>query len=330
MNGSGRWHISLNRSRFLKVISAGIASTSILRGHGDTAGTGKPDVVVGVLTDCQYADIDTPPKSKRLYRQSPAKLKAAIEHFNAMGDIDFMMHLGDAVDCKEQSYNVVTPLFATAACPIHHVAGNHDFDIADTLKSRVHSLLGMPAPYYSIERNKWRFVMLDGNELSLFAFPKNSPRWQEAQEFRSASARKLADYNGGLGGTQRAWLVKELAAARAACQRVILCCHYPLFPTDGHVLWDAEAVTEIVRQNGDIIAAWWNGHNHDGNYAARHGIHFLNYRGMVDTPKNSYARVALYQDRIEVTGYGRETHRVLRFPAQDFPRPKPAHSKSPA
>jgi predicted phosphodiesterase len=318
---SGNEGPRVKRARFLKVLGAGLAGVSLSRA---AAAPGRPDMVIGVLSDCQYADIDTPPKSKRLYRQSPAKLTAAIDHLNNMGDVDMMLHLGDAVDRDVKSYGVVMPIFARAACPFYHVAGNHDYDIAEAEKARVPELLGMKSLYYSVERGGWRLIMLDGNALSLFSAPRNSARWQEADAFRKKSVRKLAEYNGGLGTAQRHWLVKELAATRAAGQRAILCCHYPVLPVEGHILWDAEAVHDIVQQHRNVIAAWWNGHNHDGNYAARWGIHFLNFRGMVDTPQNSYARVALYADRMEVTGYGREPHRTLRFPAQDFPRTGPA------
>ena len=309
----------MNRARFLRLLGAGVIA-------GTARASDKPPgsavLSVGVLTDCQYADADTPPKSKRLYRESPRKLEAAITHLNAMGDLDFMLHLGDAVDRDEKSYSVVMPLFAKAKVPLYHVAGNHDYDIAAHLKAKVPELLGMSAPYYSFTRSGWRFIMLDGNAVSLFSTPPASPQWQAATAFAKASKRKLAEYNGGLGAEQIEWLKSELSAARKAGERAVLCCHYPLLPMDAHVLWDAEAVLEVVQQNKDLIAAWWNGHNHDGNYAARHGVHFLNFRGMVDTMENSYARVDIFADRMEVTGYGREPRRMMRFPAPDTKPPR--------
>jgi len=306
---SGR---GVNRARFLRLLGAGVLAANARAAEKPP---GSAILSVGVLTDCQYADADTPPKSKRLYRESPKKLAAAIDHLNAMGDLDFMVHLGDAVDRDEKSYGVVMPLFARAQVPLYHVAGNHDYDIAPALKSKVPELLGMKAPHYSIVQSGWRFVMLDGNALSLFSTPKGSEQWQAATAYAKASKRKLAEYNGGLGAEQIEWLKAELEQARKASERVVLLCHYPLLPMDAHVLWDAEAVIEVVKENRDLIAAWWNGHNHDGNYAARHGVHFLNFRGMVDTPQNSYARVDIFADRMEVAGYGREPRRVMRFSA---------------
>jgi predicted phosphodiesterase len=307
----------VKRSQFLRLLGAGVMAGAARA--VETRPPGGPVLSVGILTDCQYADADTPPNSKRLYRQSPKKLAAAIDHLNTMGDLDFMLHLGDSVDRDEKSYEVVMPVFAKAKVPLYQVAGNHDYAIAAELKMKVPHLLGMKAPHYSFVQQGWRFVMLDGNLLSLFSTPQGSPEWQTASVFSKASKRKLTEYSGGLGGEQTAWLKSELAAARKAGERVVLVCHYPLLPIDGHSLWDAEAVLEVLKADKDLIAAWWNGHNHDGNYAAKHGIHFLNFRGMVETAENSYARVDIYPDRMEVTGYGREPRRVLRFPAEDFP-----------
>lgn len=304
----------VNRAQFLRLLGAGVV-VGAARAAEKTPGS--PVLSVGVLTDCQYADIPTPPNSKRLYRESPKKLAEAIAHLNAMGDLDFMVHLGDAVDRDVKSFETVMPIFGRAAVPFYHVAGNHDYDIAAALKTKVPELLGMEAPHYAFVKNGWRFVMLDGNRLSTFAWPPGSPEFIAAQDYIAASKRKLATYTGGLGAEQISWLKSELAAARAAGERAVLCCHYPLLPVDGHSLWDGEDVLAVVQEFKDSVAAWWNGHNHDGNYAARHGVHFLNFRGMVDTPRNSYARVDIYPDRMEVTGYGREPRRVMRFPARD-------------
>ena len=292
--------------------------TSVARAAAEKP-PGSALLSAGVFTDCQYADAGTPAGSKRFYRESPKKLAAAIEHFNAMGDLDFLMHLGDAVDRDEKSYGVVMPIFAQARVPLYHVAGNHDYSISGVLKPKVPEMLGMQAPYYSVERSGWRFIMLDGNHLSLFANTEGTAEWAAASRWMKESKRKLTDYSGGLGAGQIAWLEDQLHQAGAAGQRVVLVCHYPLLPLDGHSLWDAEEVLAVLQKHRSIIAAWWNGHNHDGNYCARHGIHFLNFRGMVDTLQNSYARVDIFADRMEVTGYGREPRRVLRFPAADRP-----------
>jgi predicted phosphodiesterase len=305
--GVGGW----SRAAFLRVVSGGVVAAERV----GASGLGGGVLRFGVLTDCQYADVDTPAGSKRLYRRSPQKLADAIAHCNAMGDLEFLLHLGDAVDRGERSYDVVRPIFRSSVVPVHHVAGNHDYEIASHLKAQVPMLLGMPAAHYRIERGGWRLLMLDGNAVSTFAWPEGSVERREAEGMVAASSGRLAGYNGAMGAKQLEWLRVELESAREAGVRCLLCCHYPVWPVDGHVLWDAEAVVEVLRPWRGVVAAWFNGHNHAGNYAVRDGIHFLNFKGMVEEESNSYARVECYADRIEVTGFGREVSRVLRIGA---------------
>ncbi len=294
-------------------------------GAGEGGHTPPDEFSIGILTDCQYADADTPANMpQRLYRRSPQKLVDAIAELTKQpGDLEFLLHMGDAIDRDESSFRVVVPLLKAAPAPVFQVAGNHDYSVADALKGRVAELLGMPSPYYVKDRGRWRFIFLDGNALSLFSSPAGSPGNLAAAEFRKGSKRKLEDYSGGLGETQRAWLREQLAAARAGNQRVVMVCHYPLLPVDVHTLWDNEPVEALVEEFREVIVAWFNGHNHAGNYCARHGIHFVNFRGMLDTGTNAFARADFYTDRIEITGHGREPSRTLKFPAPDAPPEKP-------
>ena len=296
----------MKRAAFLKLCSAGIASAAA------TPPAGKPDAVLGIMTDCQYADIPTPPKSQRNYRESPARLRTAIQHFDRMEDVDTMFHLGDAIEKDEASYGVVMPIFRSGRVPVHHLAGNHDYSLADASKAKVAQFLGIKNLYYAVKVNGWRILMLDGNEVSTFSSPAKTPAWEAAARFRAQSARKLTDFSGGIGDKQLAWMKTELAAAQQAGEKVILMCHYPLLPLDGHSLWNAEAVLEIIKAN-PVVTAWFNGHNHAGNYRFEHGVHFLNFRGMVETKQNAYARAELRPDRIDITGYHREPSRVLRL-----------------
>lgn len=305
----------VSRADFLRIVGSAAVMGPAVASAAEPS-SARPHLSIGVLTDCQYADIDTvPPTAKRLYRRSPQKLADALDHLGSMGDLDFMIHLGDAIDQGASSYRVVMPLFRAASVPVHHVAGNHDYSVAPHLRSRVPQYLGMPAPHYSFTRSGWRFIFLDGNALSTFAWNAGSPEHAAATAFLKASSRKLAEYSGGLGTAQLDWLRAELTAAAAAGERAILCCHYPLLPLDGHSLWDTEAVLGVIGEHRKTVAAWFCGHNHDGGFAQHEGVPLVNFRGMVDTPDNSYARADFYSDRIELTGFGREPSRVLALPA---------------
>ncbi len=57
-----------------------------------------------------------------------------------------------------------------------------------------------------------------------------------------------------------------------------------------------------------------NGHNHAGDYAAKRGLHFVTFRGMVETGDTSAgAVVSLADDRIIIDGFGREPDRTLKI-----------------
>ncbi len=60
------------------------------------------------------------------------------------------------------------------------------------------------------------------------------------------------------------------------------------------------------------MIAYFNGHNHAGNYVERDGIHYVNFHGMVDTPDSSaFAIVEIAGDRLEIQGFGREPSHSL-------------------
>ncbi len=317
--------MKFSRTQFLKLLSAGLAGTAAQRSRGETESKPPGTLRVGIVTDCQYADIDTPAKSKRMYRLSPAKLQEAVDTFNGMEDLHAVCHLGDMIDQDLASYAKVMPIFASLKAPRFQLMGNHDYSVLEAEKINVPKLLGMEKPYYSFVKEGWKFIVMDGNEVSLFSHPKDDPATVAAKEIqKNAKGRKRVEFGGGLGSAQRQWLADELAAARKAGQRVLFLCHYVLLPLGPHSLWDAEEVLEIIKPYADIAPIWLNGHNHDGSYMAQHGIHFLNFRGMVDTDKNTYARLDITPEEIKVTGFGREPSRVLKIPAPDAALDPPA------
>ena len=61
------------------------------------------------------------------------------------------------------------------------------------------------------------------------------------------------------------------------------------------------------------MAAYLNGHNHAGNYGEKSGIHYLTIKGMVDTLKNSYGVVEVYEDRLVLKGFGRQEDREMKL-----------------
>jgi manganese-dependent ADP-ribose/CDP-alcohol diphosphatase len=272
----------------------------------------------GVVTDCQYADIPTPAKSKRYYRLSPAKLTEAVAAFNAMGDLDFTVHLGDMIDQHFTSFSKVMPIFRQLRMPRYQCLGNHDFSLLDGEKNEVLKQLEMPAAYYAWEAKGWKCLMLDGNDISTFAHGKTHPTTLLAKRWQASRHPKLPDYNGALGTAQLEWVRSQLDDAKSAGQPVLIFGHYPVLPADSHVLWNAAELVDLVSEYAGVIKGCFCGHNHEGNYAARFGVPFLNFHGMVDTLTNAYARVEASADQLTVTGFGREPDRHLAYPLADF------------
>ena len=70
---------------------------------------------------------------------------------------------------------------------------------------------------------------------------------------------------------------------------------------------------EILLKYHNIIA-WFSGHNHEGNYSTINKVHFVTFKGMVETKKNnSFAIIEAYSDKISIRGYGRENSLILTF-----------------
>jgi len=61
------------------------------------------------------------------------------------------------------------------------------------------------------------------------------------------------------------------------------------------------------------VKAYINGHNHKGKYGIKNGIHYLTCKGMVDTDESAYSIIQVYQAKLQVKGYGRESNRSLEL-----------------
>ena len=270
---------------------------------------GSPLFRFGAVADCQYCKATS---NVRKYSLSPKKLTACVEHYNQM-DLSFVVHLGDFIDRDFESFDKVVPIYNQLKAPHYHVLGNHDFSVADDKKALVPAKLGLKQRYYEFARKGWRFIAIDGNDVSLYAWPKGDPRTKAAAEYYKSLKPRPPSWNGALGDEQLKWIEAKLQAATKAKERVMLFCHFPVYPKNGHNLWNAAALTDLLARY-PCVAAYVNGHNHAGNYGQSDGIHYLTLKGMVDTEQSSYSVIEVYADRLVVKGFGRETERELPLP----------------
>ncbi len=279
-------------------------------------GQETPLVRFGVIADPQYAPVA--PRGTRYYANSLWKLSDAVAALNE-AELDFVVTLGDMIDRHVESYLHILPIYQELRHDNWFVLGNHEYSVASDYIAAVPSYLGMNERYYERQVNGVRFLVLDGNDLSLFANPTGTPRHEPSLAMYEAlvagGAVNAQTWNGGLSDEQLGWLEARLAAAAEAGAPVIVLGHYPLWPEDQHNLWNFEEVTGLLARHRGVVA-YLNGHNHAGHYGTRDGIHYVTLEGMVETPaETAYAVVEVYPDRLAIDGVGRVTDRELPLPA---------------
>ncbi len=271
-----------------------------------------PDFEIGVIADCQYCNCE--PTDVRFYKKAPARLKQAVTELNTH-TLDYTIHLGDFIDRDFNSFDTLIPIWGGLKSERYHVLGNHDFSVADSLKPLVFEKMDLKDRYYSIVKNKWRFIVLDGNDLSVHGALTEAKKQQTDSLFQQLSSKELPNlkpWNGGLGKEQLQWIEDELKLATQNKERVGFYCHFPVLgETNDLNLWNYEQLLSIIDKY-DCVKFYFNGHHHDGSYVQKDGVHYLNFKGMLDTrDSTSFARVAFHNDSLIVKGYGREPDRGL-------------------
>lgn len=275
----------------------------------------KQSFAFGLIADVQYAD--APTVGKRNYRGTLAILEQTIPFLNAFQP-DLIVSLGDLIDRDFTSFDAPLGLLKAANAPLHHVWGNHDFSVADSLKARVGDKLGNPSGYYSFEKGNLVFLVLNGMDISLEGHPEGTENYRKASELmarlEASGANNAKPWNGGIGEKQMDWLVSELKNAEESGKKVLVFCHYPLLPENGLHLLNNQEVLEKIGHSPALVA-WFSGHHHEGNYVKdRHGVHHLTLRGMVEAQSPaSGAVVRVYSDKLILHGIGDEMDRVLEF-----------------
>ncbi len=266
-------------------------------------------LTMALVADCQYCD--KPHNGSRHYQLSPLKLQNCVDHINKV-KAQGAVHLGDFIDRDWESFDVVEKIWAQLTMPSYHVLGNHEFSVADDKKVLVFKRLKMPAPYYDFTQNGWRFIVVDGNDISFQRYPKNSPELKKVEDYYEKLEKKLPKYNGAVGPEQLAWIESILKKADAEKEPVILLCHFPIYPPNVHNLWNADEVRALLEKH-KCVKAWINGHNHKGNYAEKQGIHYLTMHGMVEQDDTAYGLLRLSSTQLICEGIGRQPTMTMQI-----------------
>lgn len=266
---------------------------------------------IGVISDCQYCNCDV--KWDRYYKKSPQRLKEAVAELNK-DSLSYTIHLGDFIDQKMASLDSILPTWNSLKSNTYHVLGNHDFDVDELNKEKIISKLNLQNRYYSFIQNDWRFIVLDGNDLSFHGAISSDKKQQTDSLFNLLKNKNLPyvkKYNGALSNTQLKWIKSELELATKQNQKVGFYCHFPIYPIDQHNIWNREQFLSLIKPYKNV-KLFFNGHNHAGAYEFVDNVHYLTFKGMVDTENTSaFAKVKFSKDTVFVEGFEREPSRKL-------------------
>lgn len=305
----------------------------------------------GLVTDSQYADINDGTSFmgvKRYYRNSLVMLKRAFECWNeGPCAISFIAQLGDLIDGqandgKGGTAKAVAELEKVMATkiPVYNLIGNHEL-YNFRLPSKVP--LFKPELYYSwMPHPGWRCICLNPFDISTICadakaqqaawdvIRANNPNCHPTKNEMKAGnwygglsgiVRRFVPFNGGVGGAQLAWLAKELQAAVAAKQRIIIFSHVPLDPhacqTECLLFNFPQVIALLDRHAKGHVALVLCGHDHDGgyHYDDARGIYHITVEAPLETDPKAFkcchALVEVTEKSIIVRGAGSVPSRML-------------------
>jgi manganese-dependent ADP-ribose/CDP-alcohol diphosphatase len=283
---------------------------------GDPKAAGQSQVPMfsfGVIADVQYCNCE--PAGTRFYSRSLSKLREALTSLRK-DSAQFVVNLGDLIERGYESYQPVLDIIDSSGFRVYHCIGNHDYSVDARFKRRLPIDRPSKEGYYSAEHKGFRLIFLDGNELSTYASVKRSAL-RNAEEYlkslRDEGRINAVEWNGAVNIRQIEWLIAQLDESVSGNEKVIIFCHFPVFPENVHNLLNYKEILSVLSGYQNIIA-WFNGHNHAGNYGNFNKIHFLTMKGMVETETSgSFALVEVYRNKIWIRGSGREKGQILAY-----------------
>lgn len=292
----------MSRRKFLSI--TGTTSVGLLISPELWAKNGeKPLIRFGLLSDIHYADRE--PAGNRFYRQSLAKVKEAIDLMNHK-KVDFVIEMGDfkdqdAVPNETNTLKYLTDIesvFQKFTGPTYHVLGNHDMDgiSKQQFLERVKNTgISKTESYYSFNRKKIHFVVLDGNFTQAgVEYDHGNFTWDDTF----------------IPESQINWLMHDLESSK---HPVVVFIHQMLDDSKGvnQNVKNAAEVRQVLEKSGKVICVF-QGHVHEERYNHINGIHYYSVNAVVDdsgTASNAYQIVDVYKDgSLEIKGFRRASN----------------------
>jgi len=266
---------------------------------------------VGLIADPQYENRES--SGRRHYRDSLDKLDKAISCFNDC-KVNMVQTFGDVINGDWDSFGDIMPIYdrLNSAIDSFQLLGNHDFAIDKNKMGMLLEVLSMPNFYYSYVKKGWRFIVLDSTDYAYYSYFLHGYRVADIDVCyaKTRGKKNHHKWNGAIGKRQQLWLKRELEVAVRLKQQVIVFAHIPLKPYSGASLWNSDEVVDILEGCKNVVA-FINGHEHRGGYLFENGIHYVTLFGMVDTGESSFSVLNIYDDRLVLTGYGKQKSMIL-------------------
>ncbi|OIT31415.1 PREDICTED: manganese-dependent ADP-ribose/CDP-alcohol diphosphatase-like [Nicotiana attenuata] len=296
----------------------------------------QPLLSFGIISDVQYADIPDGCSFlgvPRYYRHSVCVLQRAVQKWNQEKP-KFVLHFGDIVDgfCpKDQSMIAVKKIvdeFDKFNGPVYHMIGNHC--LYNLPRDKLLPLLRIPGhdgrAYFDFSPiPEYRFVILDGYDISAIGWPEDHPNTLKAlkvlQERNPNSdknspnglvglERRFLKFNGGVGKEQLEWLDHVLQEATELNQNVVVCCHLPLDPgasSFAALLWNYDEVMDVIHRYS-CVKVCIGGHAHKGGQSVdSHGVHHRVLEAALECPPgtDAFGHIDAFSDRLSLFGNDR-------------------------
>lgn len=252
----------------------------------------------GLITDIHFSSEE----ESAAAMITAADLRSCLECWQR-NKIDFLLQLGDLIKgserYKHEEFHQIDSLLKAYPGIIRHVIGNHCLALD---RRELITALGLQNAFYSFTIKSFRFIVLDGMDVSVHRIPESE---QDQQILALYGSRpELHDYCGAVGTRQKAWLHGELETAERTGETVMVICHFPLLPetTDNKhgLLWNHREIVELL-VSSPAVKVCLSGHFHYGGYACHRDIHFVVLPAFVNRlehPRFTCGTAELQKDRI--------------------------------
>ncbi len=245
-----------------------------------------------VIADAQYDRDTTDNKLHRHYARSRRWLAEAIHTFNG-DNLAFTVSLGDLIDRDADALGDIKPVLDSSKVPIHYVYGNHDYikPYNKKVQKRIFKTLGQEDRYRAFNAGSVRIIMLNTNDIALYSSPPGSKVHNQAsanyKAAKKAGLRYAKKYNGSLSP-------KQLAPWSGILQR----------PAGRALTLNASEIRQLLSAYEDTVLGYLAGHEHKGGLQMLSAIPCITFRGMCEGAHNRFAIVSVYEDKLEIKGFG--------------------------